>query len=127
VNALPYPHCVISQLCEPNGMRAIRSEVIGNLQATFKESDIFKVYQTTDLANLTAAQAEILPNLLSLRAALYGEEFRAFVSSITGATGLTDKIDCSCNAYVKGGHLLCHDDVIGGIPISGRNVAQLRA
>ncbi len=27
---------------------------------------------------------------------------------------LSDKIDCSCNVYAKGGHLLCHDDVIGG-------------
>lgn len=23
------------------------------------------------------------------------------------------QVDCSCNVYSKGGHLLCHDDVIG--------------
>jgi hypothetical protein len=36
-----------------------------------------------------------------------------FVQSITGCGELSDKTDCSCNVYAKGGHLLCHDDVIG--------------
>ena len=30
----------------------------------------------------------------------------------TGAP-LTGQTDCSCNVYAHGGHLLCHDDVIG--------------
>ena len=30
-----------------------------------------------------------------------------------GCGELIDKTDCSCNIYPQGGHLLCHDDVIG--------------
>lgn len=32
---------------------------------------------------------------------------------MTGCPPLTDKTDLSCNTYKRGGHLLCHDDVIG--------------
>ena len=35
------------------------------------------------------------------------------MQAITGCGELSDKTDCSCNVYAKGGHLLCHDDVIG--------------
>ena len=39
--------------------------------------------------------------------------FCRLVRDATGCGELTDKTDCSCNVYAKGGHLLCHDDVIG--------------
>lgn len=112
----PYPHGVIKGLCQPDRLRAIREEIVTNVKATFKESDIFKVYQTPDLANLDGSDPELaaaLPNLFALRNAIYSPEFRAFVGEVTGAGELTDKIDCSCNVYTVGGHLLCHDDVIG--------------
>ena len=54
-----------------------------------------------------------LPQLLSLRAALYSPAFRSFVQDVTACGPLTDRVDCSCNLYVQGSHLLCHDDVIG--------------
>ncbi len=38
---------------------------------------------------------------------------QAFIREVTGCGELADKTDCSCNVYAKGGHLLCHDDVIG--------------
>jgi hypothetical protein len=38
---------------------------------------------------------------------------QAFVREVTGCGELADKTDCSCNIYTRGGHLLCHDDVIG--------------
>jgi 2OG-Fe(II) oxygenase superfamily len=50
-----------------------------------------------------------MQQLLSLRAALYSAEFRSFVCSITGCEELTDRVDCSANAYVTGGYILIVD------------------
>ncbi|GFH18772.1 PKHD-type hydroxylase ofd1, partial [Haematococcus lacustris] len=66
-----------------------------------------------NLDKLDAAAAAKLPSLMALKAALYSAEFRAFVREVTGCGELADKTDCSCNVYPQGGHLLCHDDVIG--------------
>lgn len=30
----------------------VKNEIISNLEITFKETDLFKLYQTTDLANI---------------------------------------------------------------------------
>lgn len=79
-------------------------------------ADIYKVYQTGDLANMSRldeASLARLPRLDSLRRHIYGPEFRSFVRTITGCDELTDRTDLSCNCYAKGCHLLCHDDVIG--------------
>lgn len=85
------------------------------MNSTPKETDLFKVFQTPDLAILDtdSSLAAKMPELIRLRASLYSQEFRDFVAKITGITDLTDRCDCSINAYVQGGHLLCHDDVIG--------------
>ena len=50
----------------------------------------------------------------ALQEALYSGKLRSFMREVTGCGELSDKIDCSCNVYADGGHLLCHDDVIGG-------------
>ncbi|KAI8476726.1 MAG: hypothetical protein J3K34DRAFT_222445 [Monoraphidium minutum] len=60
--------------------RQVRDEVIHNVQATYKETDLFKVFQTGDLANLDEldpASAAKLPSLMTLRDALYSADFRA--------------------------------------------------
>ena len=54
-----------------------------------------------------------LPQLLRLRKALYSPQLREFISAVTGCGALSERVDCSCNLYVRGSHLLCHDDVIG--------------
>lgn len=35
------------------------------------------------------------------------------MTRVTGCGQLSSRTDCSCNVYAHGGHLLCHDDVIG--------------
>ena len=75
-----------------------------------------QVYQTGDLANVDPSNREhatALPATIELRAALYSERFRAFVRGVTKCAPLTSQQDMSCNIYRRGGHLLCHDDVIG--------------
>ncbi|KAF8897874.1 Oxoglutarate and iron-dependent oxygenase degradation C-term-domain-containing protein [Infundibulicybe gibba] len=57
------------------------------LNFTEKETDIYKVNQTGDLASLnylTSSQISLLPNLLTLRDALYSERFRSFLQAVTG-------------------------------------------
>ncbi len=122
----PYSHVVIERLCDPARLKTIKDEIVNNLTSKFKETDLFKVYQTTDLANLQAdcgneeekALAAALPNLLALRDALYAPEFRSFISSMTGCGALTEQTDMAASAYGHGCHLLCHDDVIGKRAIS---------
>ena len=98
-------------------MLAVHSEAKQNLKATFKETDLFKLYQTdSDLSTMELSDPETaskMPSVLALRDSLYTPEFREFVAEITGVQDLTDRVDCSINAYGRGCHLMTHDDVIG--------------
>ena len=47
--AAPYPHGVLRGLCDNAFLRRVREEAIDNLPATFKETDLFKMYQTVDV------------------------------------------------------------------------------
>jgi prolyl 3-hydroxylase /prolyl 3,4-dihydroxylase len=120
----PFPHLVLRDLVADGGalLRAVREELVTHVRATYKETDLFRVFQTGDLAALDALDEEQrakLPALRALRAALYSESFRAFVRGVTGCGELDGtKTDLSCNVYAPGGHLLCHDDVIGSRRVS---------
>lgn len=117
-----YKHGVISQLIAPDLLRAVRNEIQEHLSFTEKETDIYKIYQTGDLANLDGlddASLSRLPSLLDLRDALYSEKFRSFLASVTGCGKLSGrKTDMAINVYTEGCHLLCHDDVIGSRRVS---------
>ena len=112
VNNKPFPHVVLSPLCTEIGMKLIHDEVKNNLTADFKETDLFKVFQTGELGNIDRFE-EKMPTLLALRNAIYSEKFRNFIRDITGCHDINERVDCSINAYAHGCHLLCHDDVIG--------------
>lgn len=71
------------------------------------------MYQSAELAALEDDALGKLPTLRILRDQLYSKEFREFIQAITGCGELTERIDCSVNAYANGCHLLTHDDVIG--------------
>lgn len=43
-----------------------------------------------------------MQQLLSLKKAIYSLEFRQFISAVTGCDELTDRVDCSANAYTTG-------------------------
>ena len=120
--SVPYKHAVISSLIDPSLLRSVREEIISNLHFTAKETDIYKIHQTGDLANLDGlddSSLSKLPSLLSLRDALYSPQFREHVSHITGAGKLSGrKTDMAINVYTPGCHLLCHDDVIGSRRVS---------
>lgn len=115
-NAQPYEHLYINNMFQEKLIRDAQNEAKNNLTAEFKESDLFKLYQTIDLGNLHGSDKRTkkeLKHLFTLKEYLYSSEFRQFVSDITGISELTDRVDCSMNIYTNGCHLLCHDDVIG--------------
>jgi Rps23 Pro-64 3,4-dihydroxylase Tpa1-like proline 4-hydroxylase len=121
-NSSPYKHGVIKPLFNDDLLRNVRKEMLESLVYTEKETDIYKVNQSGDLANLDGlGECELnkLESLLVLRNALYSQKFRSFIESLTSTKGLSGtNIDLSINKYTKGCHLLNHDDVIGTRAVS---------
>ncbi|CAE6528960.1 unnamed protein product [Rhizoctonia solani] len=113
----PYKHAVVPLLFSNELLKKVKDEILENVRFTEKETDIYKVHQTGDLASLsylTSEQLTLFPSLLKLREALYSPEFRQFMRDVTGCGPLSGKKqDMSVNSYRKGCHLLNHDDVIG--------------
>lgn len=118
----PYKHAVVANLIDDSLLRSVRSEILDNIHFTPKETDIYKIHQSGDLANLDGlaeSALQKLPSLLELRDALYSYDFRKWLSTVTGAGALSGKkTDMAVNVYVPGCHLLCHDDVIGSRRVS---------
>ena len=112
---------MIANLISPTLLRSVRSE-IQNLSFTPKETDIYKIHQSGDLANLDGLESsslKLLPSLLTLRDAMYSSDFREYLSTVTGSGPLSGKkTDMAINVYTPGCHLLCHDDVIGSRRVS---------
>lgn len=117
-----YLHGVIHPLIEDSLLRSVRNEIQEHLHFTEKETDIYKIFQSGDLANLDGlddGSLSRLPSILKLRDAMYSARFREFLSSVTGSGKLSgQKTDMAINVYNEGCHLLCHDDVIGSRRLS---------
>lgn len=117
-----YYHGVIHPLIEPSLLRSVREEIQEHLDFTEKETDIYKIFQSGDLANLDGlddSSLSKLPSLLKLRDAMYSARFREYLSAVTGSGKLSgQKTDMAINIYTEGCHLLCHDDVIGSRRLS---------
>ncbi|KJZ78368.1 hypothetical protein HIM_02406 [Hirsutella minnesotensis 3608] len=114
----PYKHAVIHELVDDALLRSVRDEIRANVSFTRKETDIYRIDQSGDLANLDGlddASLAKLPSLLALRDAVYSEAFRDYVSSVTGCGALSGrKTDMAINVYTPGCFLLCHDDRLPG-------------
>ncbi|KAF8484723.1 Oxoglutarate and iron-dependent oxygenase degradation C-term-domain-containing protein [Russula ochroleuca] len=113
----PFKHALVGKLFRDEFLQKVKDECLSELHFTEKETDIYKVNQTGDLASLsylTEQQVALLSNLVQLRNALYSPSFRNFLRAVTGCGPLSGvKQDMSVNTYRKGCHLLNHDDVIG--------------
>lgn len=121
-NSQPYRWGTVTELMDDTLLRNVRKEVLSEIAFTKKETDIYKVFQSGDLANLSGLNWDDLsrlPSLYKLRAAIYSQQFRDFISKVTGCGKLSGvKTDMSINTYTKGCHLLTHDDVIGSRRVS---------
>lgn len=112
--AQPYPHCVLTDALDRSFLNSVVKEIKDHSKVDFKESDLFKFYQSMDLATLTVGDA-VVPHVRRLRQLLYCVEWRNVVEKILGLPEhtLSDQVDCACNCHAESCHLLCHDDVIG--------------
>ncbi|KAJ1811903.1 putative component of NuA3 histone acetyltransferase complex, partial [Coemansia sp. RSA 2598] len=121
-SAQPYSHCCVAPFCDEELLHGVRKEMMERLHFTQKETDIFKYHQSGDLANLDGLpddEKRQLPSLQKLRDAIYSQEFRDFVSKVTGCGPLSgSRTDMSTNRYKQRDHLLLHDDVIGDRRVS---------
>ncbi|KAJ2736468.1 putative component of NuA3 histone acetyltransferase complex [Coemansia sp. BCRC 34962] len=120
--ATPFSHCCITPFCDETLLQGVRQEMLERLHFTLKETDIFKYHQSGDLANLDGLpedEKRQLPSLQKLRDAIYSQEFRDFVSHVTGCGPLSgSRTDMSTNRFKQRDHLLLHDDVIGDRRVS---------
>lgn len=117
-----YKHGVLCPVFDDTLLRSVRAEIQEHLHFTEKETDIYKIFQSGDLANLDGlddASLSRLPSVLKLRDAMYSGRFREYLASVTGSGKLSgQKTDMAINVYNEGCHLLCHDDVIGSRRLS---------
>ena len=105
-SAEPFPHVQIPCLfSDPSFLEAVAHECKQNLTATFKESDLFKFYQTLDLANLSKESHPELPKLLALKDAMYSSSMREYIEDVAGLDRgtLIDKMDGAINVHSRGG------------------------
>lgn len=68
-------------------LRRVRDEIYSNLQFKFEENYVYRVHQSTNLANISNPgeyPPDLFPNLIQLRDALYNFKFREWVSILTG-------------------------------------------
>ena len=74
----PYPHAVVDCLIQDKLLRSVQNEIKTHIHFTLKETDIYRIHQSGDLANLSTLDADSLkhlPNLVTLRDALYSPDF----------------------------------------------------
>ncbi|CCF60683.1 hypothetical protein KAFR_0L00760 [Kazachstania africana CBS 2517] len=121
-DAQPFSWGFISDLVDDQLLRNVRKEIESEIQFNQNETDIYKVNQSGDLANLAGLDwndLSRLPNLFKLRQILYSKQYRNVISKVTQCGDLSSKkMDMSINTYTKGCHLLNHDDVVGSRRVS---------
>jgi Rps23 Pro-64 3,4-dihydroxylase Tpa1-like proline 4-hydroxylase len=103
----PFPHWILEPF-DRDFLASVKREMM-TLATTFKETDLFRIKQTVDFANLAP---DAFPHIAQLKAALYSSAFRGHVEAVTGCGALNDRVDCAGNVYSQGCHLGCHDDCI---------------
>ncbi|KAH3902781.1 related to PKHD-type hydroxylase TPA1 [Saccharomycodes ludwigii] len=120
--AKPYNWGSITPLVDDDLLRKVRKEIETEIHFTNKETDIYKVNQSGDLANLSGLDwndLSRLPSLFKLREILYSDVYREVIAKVCQCGPLSGvKTDMSINTYDKGCHLLIHDDVIGSRRVS---------
>lgn len=109
----PYRHAVVDGLINEDLLKKARGEIVEELRFTEKETDIYKVNQTGDLANLDGlpeSERHRLEGVLQVRNAIYSKQFRQWLMAVTGCGPLSEKKkDMSINDYTNGCHLLNHE------------------
>lgn len=116
-NGHPFPHLFVSKLLTEGVLEQVRDELLlPSTNWNQKKNDLYDFYQSD---SLTSASSSSLPATRQLVNLLYSQQFRGWIETITGIS-TTDMIDVSAAKYIRGSHLLCHDD-----NLSTRHVAYI--
>ncbi len=109
----PFAHLHVRSLLDPAFLRAARTELLAPSAAyAQKRNDLYEFLQSDGLATARPGSTVAV-----LRDAIYSPAFRAWVEAVTGVA-TSDTVDVSAAQYVRGSHLLCHDD-----DLSARRIA----
>ncbi|KAL6069585.1 Prolyl 3-hydroxylase ogfod1 [Balamuthia mandrillaris] len=109
----PFSHNFLEGFLKESFIDSLRDELL-TLSFQRKSNDLYDFYQSKDLKGCS------LPAVSKLRATLYSQSFRQWLSKITGIEGLNDTIDMSVARYTDTSTLLCHDD-----ELEGRRIAYI--
>jgi len=102
----PFPHLFVTNLLTEGVLEQVRDELLlPSTNWNQKKNDLYDFYQSD---SLTSADSS-LPATRGLVKLLYSQNFRGWIETITGIS-TTDMIDVSAAKYLRGSHLLCHDD-----------------
>jgi Rps23 Pro-64 3,4-dihydroxylase Tpa1-like proline 4-hydroxylase len=114
-NGQPFPHLFISKLLTEGVLEQVRDELLlPSTNWNQKKNDLYDFYQSDSLTSSSS-----LPATRRLVNLLYSQQFRGWIETITGIS-TTDMIDVSAAKYIRGSHLLCHDD-----NLSTRHIAYI--
>lgn len=80
-------------------LRSVLDEIRTRIHFTEKTTDIYRIWQSGDLANLDGLDTtalEQLPALRQLRDAMYSREFRDYLSQVTGQFFVVCQVSSCC-------------------------------
>jgi hypothetical protein len=96
-DANPYPHWILEPFPREFLLK-LKDEML-SLGSTMKETDLFRINQTVDFANLSSVPqlADQCPQLNELKRTLYSESFRSHIEQVTNCGKLNTRVDCAGN------------------------------
>lgn len=103
--AKPFPHVLIENLLSEDDAKRLQS-ALQNEVFTEKDSDLFHLWQTSDLES--AKQ----PTLQEFYSFLKSREFAEFMRRLTGIAVEPSALDVAGSLYKDTNYLLCHDDKV---------------
>lgn len=101
--AKPYPHIQISEFLREDKFEEL-VRALSQLSFTHKESDLFSLAQTPELATV---DDETIQSFLTF---MNSQELRDWFEQVTGVSTNPGKLDCFGAIYQDSDYLLCHDD-----------------
>ncbi|HME86791.1 MAG TPA: 2OG-Fe(II) oxygenase family protein [Candidatus Nanoarchaeia archaeon] len=107
----PFPYLQLKNFLQPEIAVALLN-ALAEEEFTEKESDLFKLMQTSDFVS---TQNELIAEF---RAVLASKEFAKLMYAITGITTKAGEIDCNGSMYQDSDFLLPHDDQLEGRKIA---------
>ena len=79
---------MIKDLIVPQLLQKLRSEIQQTSFLRLKETEIYRIHQSTDVANLEGlddSALKLFPSLLKLQNSLYSSTFRTYLFTVTGS------------------------------------------